>query len=350
MDRFKPVWLDSLGAKSFCIMVTTQDCSLLIDPGVSVMHPSFPATDEDKIKWLTQGRQSIKEAAGKADVVIISHYHYDHFSPDDMSIYEGKLLLVKNPNCYINDSQRERAYRFFQKLYKTYGVNMDDVLQNPKPADYSNPLSTLPLAMSRDYGDYKERKMELLEKGLKWFKRRVEKWNSYKQIPEINMGKLKVRFADGKTIRIGDTKISFSKPLFHGIEFSRVGWVFMTIVEHKGWKLIHTSDLNGPIIEDYADLVIKENPDVLFIDGPMTYMYGYTLNRINLNRAVENAARIVKETDTKLIIYDHHLPREPKFREHTMKVWETAGQEGKRVLTAAEYLGLKPRVLLSFRG
>jgi len=345
MVKFEPVWLDSLGAKSFCVSVVTPDCSLLIDPGVSVMHPSFPASEEDKIRWLKAGRKSIRKAAEKADVIVISHYHYDHFSPGDLDIYRGKLLLAKNPNRYINDSQRERAYRFFQKLYKTHGVDLKEVMEKPKQADYPNPLSSLPLAMSKGYGDYQRRREELLKKGYKWFKRRVEKWNSYRRIPEVNMEGLKVIFADGKTVRIGDTKISFSKPLFHGIEYSRVGWVLMTVVEYQGWKLIHSSDLNGPIIEDYAELIIKENPDILFLDGPMTYMLGYTLNRINLNRAVENAARIISETTTKLVIYDHHLPREPRFKEHTRKVWEEADRMGRKVITAAEYLGRKPAVL-----
>ncbi len=347
MIGFKPVWLDSLGAKSFCVLVTTPDCSLLIDPGVSVMHPSFPASDKDKIRWLTLGRRSVREAAKEADVIIISHYHYDHYSPDNMDLYMGKLLLVKDPNRYINDSQRERAYRFFKRLYKTCGVDLEEMLGEPKQSVYPNPLSSIPIAMSRDYGDYEERRAELLDKGFKWFKRRVEKWNSYRRIPEVSMRRVKVRFADGKTFKIGETKISFSKPLFHGIEFSRVGWVLMTVVEHEGSKLVHSSDLNGPIIEDYAKLIVSENSDIILLDGPMTYMLGYTLNKINLNRAVENAVRIIAETDAKLIIYDHHLPREPRYREHTRKVWETAEQEGKKVTTAAEYLGLKPKVLLA---
>ena len=95
----------------------------------------------------------------------------------------------------------------------------------------------------------------------------------------------------------------------------------------------------GPIIEDYADFIIKENPSVLILDGPMTYMFGYLLNKINLNRAINNAVRIIKEVDSELIIYDHHLPRENKFRERTKKVWEAARKYNKNVLTAAEFMG-----------
>jgi len=74
-------------------------------------------------------------------------------------------------------------------------------------------------------------------------------------------------------------------------------------------------------------------------------MFGYLLNRTNLNRAITNAKRIVEELDFELMIYDHHLPREPKFRERTREVWNTAKRLEKRVLTAAEYLNHLPKVL-----
>jgi predicted metallo-beta-lactamase superfamily hydrolase len=77
----------------------------------------------------------------------------------------------------------------------------------------------------------------------------------------------------------------------------------------------------------------------------MTYMFGYLLNRINLNRAVENATEIVRKIDAELIIYDHHLPRDRKFRERTEKVWNTAKEANKKVMTAAEFLGQEPVVL-----
>ncbi len=152
------------------------------------------------------------------------------------------------------------------------------------------------------------------------------------------------RYAEGKTLSFGGTRLTFSKPLFHGIEFSRVGWVFSTMIEYKGERLIYSSDLNGPIIEDYADAIIEADPDVLILDGPATYMLGLMLNRTNLNRAIDNASRIVEETDAKVIIYDHHLTRDPKFRERTKPVWEALNKCGGRLLTAAEFLGYEPVV------
>ncbi|MEE8299774.1 MAG: hypothetical protein V3R28_00540 [Desulfatiglandales bacterium] len=41
------------------------------------------------------------------------------------------------------------------------------------------------------------------------------------------------------------------------------------------------------MIEDYAQWIIKENPDILILDGPPGYLFGYMVNRINLQRAID---------------------------------------------------------------
>ena len=127
--------------------------------------------------------------------------------------------------------------------------------------------------------------------------------------------------------------------MFHGIEFSSVGWVFAVLVEYNSEKFIHTSDLCGPMIEDYVNWIIKENPRFLFVDGPTTYLYGYILNTINLKRCNENMLNIIEKCNSDIILYDHHPPREKKFKTHTIIVWEKAKQLGINLYTVAEYLG-----------
>lgn len=342
---FKPVWFDSLGAKSSCILVKAGSFSILIDPGIAVMHGSFPAPWEAKREWCVKGFEAILKASTEAKVVVITHYHYDHFTDFNPRLYRGKLVLAKNPNVFINDSQRKRALSFFSHLYGLESVKLEDVLKEPKPLKPVDPLSELPKAISRDFGDYQRRRMELLAKGMRWFVRRAEKWSRYRWVPELRLPTVEVKFADGVEFKLNGVILKFTKPLFHGIEFSRVGWVLGLTIEYGKWKLLYSSDLNGPIVEDYADWIIHEKPDVLFLDGPMTYMFGYTLNRINLGRALDNAMRIVEESGARLILYDHHLPREPRFKERTKPVWKVAEKEGVRLITVAEYLGLKPAVL-----
>ena len=91
---------------------------------------------------------------------------------------------------------------------------------------------------------------------------------------------------------------------------------------------------------------MKEDPDVLILDGPSTYLIPYMLNLINLKRTIKNAIKIIEETEKlELIIYDHHLLREPKYRERVSQVYEKAEEKEKNILAAAEYLGKKPVVL-----
>ena len=344
---FEVVWFDSLGAKSSCLLVKTPDIRILIDPGIAVMHPSFPAPRQAKIKWYKEGYEAIVKASKKADIIVITHYHYDHFTDFDKDIYFKKKILAKDPNEYINDSQRGRAKRFYRNLYSSFGVeNVELLMQKPITRKYPNPLNELPIAIAKNFGDYNKRRKELLNKGFEWFKKRATKWNTYPRIPELKLNHVEVVFADGKEFVFGETIIRFSKPLFHGIEFSRLGWVVAVVVNYKGDKLLYTSDLNGPIIEDYAEWIIKENPRILVLDGPATYMLGYTLNLINFRRTIANALKIVEKTNIELMIYDHHLTREPRFKERTKEVWMLGEKLGKRIVTAAELLGEIPAVLL----
>ncbi|MEM2289903.1 MAG: hypothetical protein QW356_02755 [Candidatus Hadarchaeales archaeon] len=299
-----------------------------------------------KIYWAERGAMAIRRAAKRAQVVVISHYHYDHYLPGETGIYKGKLLLAKNPNEYINDSQRTRAEEFFDNLCRVFGKKpLGEMVEEGERASYPNPLDELPRARKKDFGDYNERRKQLLGLGLRWFENRVRRWNGAPRIPELKFPGVEVRFPEGREFRFGRTVLRFTRPLFHGIEFSRVGWVFATVIERGKEKLIHSSDVDGPMIEDYADWIVKEDPRVLILDGPTTYMR-FMLIRRNLERCIENARRIIRETTKlELLIYDHHLVRERNFRENTRQVWEEGRREGVRVLTAAEFLGKKPAVL-----
>jgi len=335
----KLIWFDSFGAKSSCTLVTTPNLKILIDPGVAIMHPSFPASWEDKERWTIEGRNKIISALQKADIVIVSHYHWDHFIPDRFDLYYNKTLFIKNPNEYINDSQRERAFEFFKGLLgEELRIRKG---RKKKYKDLAEELNSINL----DFGDYNPRRKELLEKGRKWFEKRAENWSGYEKIKDGKYKRLEIVYPEGKTFKIKGVKLKFSNPLFHGIEYSRTGWVFWTLIEYKGYKVLHSSDVNGPIIEDYADWIIDENPDFIILDGPMTYMLGYTLNLINFNRVLQNVKRIIEECDFEILIWDHHLPREKRFRERTKEVWELAKKLNKKVLTASEFqLGKKPIV------
>ena len=333
-----------MGAKSSSVLIETPDLKILVDTGAAEMQPSYPLSSEEKKDLRQKALAVIKEASQEADIIFISHYHYDHHTlPSEApEIYEGKKLWIKDPNIWINQSQWKRARLFLKQFCTIYGGKMiGQFMQPPKEIEIKDPLEDLPLASKRNFGDYKARKDELLTKGRAWFEKLVVLWRSEPWIYPFALGEEEILFADGQEFKVGSTTIRFSSPLFHGVELDRLGWVISMVLECRGAKILYTSDLQGPIIEDYADWIIKENPDLLILDGTATYLLGFMLNQTNFRRVIGNLSSILQNIDSQIIIYDHHLPRDIHFREKMAEVYKIAKEEGKTLITAAEWLGVE---------
>src|SRR5947209_19397377 len=110
-----------------CTLVRTRDVTVLLDAGVALgprfrlmPHPrEFRARDE--------ARERINEAAAKAKVITISHYHNDHHTPNyldpvwlgstpEMSekTYSGKIVVANDCRSHINTAQRTRTRMLHQ--------------------------------------------------------------------------------------------------------------------------------------------------------------------------------------------------------------------------------------------
>ncbi|RLB32025.1 MAG: MBL fold metallo-hydrolase [Deltaproteobacteria bacterium] len=343
------VWFDSYGAKSSCVFIETPDLHLLVDPGAAAMQSSYPLDEREGEELKGKALETIARFSRLADTVFISHYHYDHHvSPlKAEGIYRGKGMWIKDPNRWINHSQWERARTFIAQLYEINGIRNHDWLYTQPGAkmDFSDPTGSLPMAMAKDYGDYQQRKNQLIDKGRAWFKKMALRWKTEDWISEAGIQKMDIQICDGRSFKKGSTFVRFTEPMFHGIEFDRVGWVVGVSVEHKGRKVIYTSDLQGPSIEDYAQWIIKENPDILILDGPPTYLFGFMVNRINLQRAIDNVCAILRGTTTNVIIYDHHLLRDARYKERVGSAYTMAGEHKRALLTAAEWLGYDPLIV-----
>ena len=342
------IWFDSLGAKSMSIYL---ECGLIIDPGAAAMQPSYPLSKARKEALREEALKSIIDHLINASTAVVTHYHYDHVinlkvRPEYVNFFKGKVLYIKNPNKYINKSQWFRARDFIDSILKSEGEELRNYLIKLSNDEYPDPLNELPHALSKDFGDYSSRRSELLNKGRKWFKSLINGlWNSKEWVSEFSLkdGSL-VRWVDELSFEVGNCRVRALKPWFHGTEYSRTGWVIPLVIESGGVKIFYTSDVMGPEIEDYADRIIDERPDAVILDGPSTYLFPYMLNRINLRRAVENAVRIVEESGAGLVIYDHHLLRDRRWRSRVAEVLNRAKEIGVDLLTAAEYLGRKPLI------
>ncbi|MBM1154629.1 hypothetical protein DRN94_001975 [archaeon] len=115
---------DSFGARAMCVAVETRSLRLVIDPGVSLgpwrsgyrPHPLEAAAARQM--W-----QRIVQAVREADVVVVTHYHYDHHAPWFPELYDGKELWLKDFEQNINPSQLRRA-RFWMHVLEDAGVEV----------------------------------------------------------------------------------------------------------------------------------------------------------------------------------------------------------------------------------
>jgi hypothetical protein len=277
-----PLAAESFGVRSMCTHVETPDLKILLDAGVSLCPNRFGLPPHPKeFKAIDNCRRKIAEAAEKADVVTISHYHFDHHTPsyedwlcnwtkaDETAkqIYEDKTVLMKNPKESINYSQRRRGWMF-----------------------------------QKTGGKYAE----------------------------------KLEIADGKTFTFGNTRIKFSKPVFHGPENSALGWILMATVEFRDERFLFAPDVQGPMSTRTLELIINEKPQLLMIGGPPLYLARFRVDDLQIQLGLKNLEKIV-ETVPKVIL-EHHILRDENWLEKTKTVFEKSHETGCKILTAADYL------------
>ncbi len=129
LDKIKvtPLAAESFGVRSMCTLVETPDVKVLLDAGVSLCPYRFGLPPHPiEFQTIDRLRRRIAEAADKAEVVTISHYHFDHHTPSfedwlvnwteanetARQIYQGKRVLMKNPKEKINAESTAASMAF----------------------------------------------------------------------------------------------------------------------------------------------------------------------------------------------------------------------------------------------
>lgn len=104
--------------------VKTKDVSILIDGAVALgprRYGLYPTKEE--VEALEICKKNIIEIGELADVLIVTHYHYDHhpypWDEDLYSIYKRKIILSKSINEEINNSGKIRG-KIFENKIKRY--------------------------------------------------------------------------------------------------------------------------------------------------------------------------------------------------------------------------------------
>jgi predicted metallo-beta-lactamase superfamily hydrolase len=286
--KVTPIAEESLGVRSMCTTIETPDTKILLDAGTSLAprrngYPPHPK----EYQALAEARKKIAKTAETADIVTISHYHFDHHTPSYIDwftnwsspeiakkIYQNKHILAKSYRSNVNASQRRRGW-----MFKKTG------------ATHAKKLET----------------------------------------------------ADNKTFNFKKTTLKFSEPVFHGPENSELGWIVMLTINYADEKVMFASDAQGPMHTPTVNKILDENPQLLIIGGPPTYLAGFRVKDEHIKQGMQNLQKLVENIPT--ILLEHHTLRDKDWRNQTQTIFEAAAEKGHRILTAAEYLGTKNNFL-----
>ena len=273
--KIVPIASDSLGVRSMATYVETKDCKILIDPSVALGPKRYGLPPHQKeYDVLSKTKMKIAEIADKCDALAISHYHYDHYEPNE-DFYDGKKVFAKDISSNINKSQTQRG-------------------------------------------------------------------TDFKKIVE---GSCELTYCDDSAHKIGNTEIIFSPPFFHGPENVRLGYVIMTTVDDGKKRILHASDVQGPVTKKAKDYIIDQKPNLLIMDGPPTIFLGWKFSLKNLQEASDNLVEIIETLNCDIIL-DHHLLRDLKYLDVFPKPYQIGGNKLK---TFAEYLGKENNTLEAHR-
>ena len=295
MQKIKvtPLAAESFGVRSLCTLIETPDVAVLLDAGVALAPYRFSLPPHPvEFQTIQYLRQVIAEAANKAQVTTISHYHYDHHTPSfedwvvnwtdggetAKQIYQGKVVLAKNPKENINASQRQRAW-MFQKTAAKHAKSFEA--------------------------------------------------------------------ADSKTFQFGETELAFSEAVAHGSDDHQLGWVIMCTVTCGGERFMFAPDVQGPISMHTAELILAAKPDMLMVGGPPTYLEGFRVDKSKIHQAMLNLERIVSVVPT--VVVEHHALRDELWQQKLEAIFKKAEEVGYWVGTAAEYAGKENLFLESRR-
>ncbi len=163
-------------------------------------------------------------------------------------------------------------------------------------------------------------------------------------LDQLSKVEVEVDYCDGNSYSFGNTVVEISDPVFHGAD-SRLGFVVEVFVDNGNGSFLFSSDVEGPNNDEQLAFMLEKSAEVVFIDGPMTYMLGYRYSQRALENSIENLKKLIHETDVKKLVLDHHLTRDLKWRERMADVFRCGEDAGVEVMSAATFAGVEEELL-----
>ncbi len=275
---------ESMGVRSLCNYVTTPDVSILFDASAALAFRPPHEPHPEEYRALERALERIRKYAEIANVLSISHYHFDHVRPgttnwhynfssleDRQLIFGDKKILAKDSRENINPSQRRRAFYFEKDLQGTSDIS----------------------------------------------------------------------WADGRTFEFDNTTISYSEPLAHGPDNSRLGYVLATLVEYGDFKVLYAPDVQGPISKKTLSYILNQEANLIILGGPPAYLKRFSEQESQA--ALYSLAALA--TVTPFLVVDHHLMRFVDSEKWIAPIRLVAERTGNEILCMAELAGVQPLFL-----
>jgi predicted metallo-beta-lactamase superfamily hydrolase len=284
-----PLAAESMGVRSLCTKITTPDVTILLDPSAALAFRMRLEPHPMEYEALLKSLERIFVASREADIISISHYHYDHVRPgftnfrynfssleDLRRIFEGKRVYAKDYRENINPSQRRRGF-FFLKDVK-------DVVDT-------------------------------------------------------------ITWSDNTDVTIGDTRLVFSPPFHHGPKDSRLGYVVSTMIEYDNQRVIFVPDVQGPVVKNTLEYLLNMEPHLIIVGGPPLYIQKFSdANRLKAKESLTKLAKNIHQ-----VVVDHHLLRSEEWISWLKPIRDISTNMNNEVLTMAELLGQENTCLESER-
>ncbi len=286
-----PIAEESLGVRSMCTYIETSDVKILLDAGASLApkRSGYPPHPQE-YQALAEARKRIGETAEKSEIITISHYHFDHHTPSYTDWFTIWSSIEAAKKIYENKIVLAKSYR-----------------------SMVNPSQRRRGWMFKKTGDKYTKRLET---------------------------------ADGNSFTFGNTKLHFSDPVFHGTENSELGWVLMTTIEHEDQIILFTSDIQGPIQVSTLNKILAQQPQLVIVGGPPTYLAGLRITEEDIGQGMQNLKWLVENVP--LTILEHHPFRDENWKNLFQPIFDSATDAGNKIFTGAEFTG-KQNNLLEFR-
>jgi len=125
------VAFESMGVRAQAVFIQTRDANIFVDPSAALAPRRYGLPPHIiEVENLLNIFGKIESLLRDSDVIVYTHYHYDHHDPGrfiDTTLYRGKVVFLKDPHIFINTSQRIGAHRFLRILNdKARSINIAD--------------------------------------------------------------------------------------------------------------------------------------------------------------------------------------------------------------------------------